>query len=170
MNFLSLPRGPYGRCSSPQRGGKTKKRVEEKERVEKKRRSRGIFRIEFPRWFPWFGATARKEERVGAFFFFTLAIPLATTPSFPRLNSSHPFPPLRTLPILPFQTRASFSCHRASFLLYLILSFSLSPSFRSTRRNLHRETSSSFQKPSSNLPSSVSSSDGGGDQKKRSSS
>lgn len=35
MNFLSLPRGPYGRCSSPRRGGKTKKRVEEKERVEK---------------------------------------------------------------------------------------------------------------------------------------
>lgn len=60
---------------SAERGGKTKKRVEGRERVEKKRRSRDIFRIEFPRWFPWFGATARKEERVGASFFFTLAIP-----------------------------------------------------------------------------------------------
>lgn len=54
------------------RGGKTKKRVEEKERPKKpeKPRDYGIFRIEFSTWFPWFRATARKEERVGASFFY----------------------------------------------------------------------------------------------------
>ena len=73
-------------------GWKDKKAGRRERAGRKKRRSRGIFRIEFPRWFPWFGATARKEERVGASFFFTLAIPLAATPSFPRLKFFSPFP------------------------------------------------------------------------------
>lgn len=56
-----------------------------------KPRSYGIFRIEFPRWFPWFRATARKEERVAASFSFFYFLPRLATLSFPRLNSSHPF-------------------------------------------------------------------------------
>lgn len=94
MNFLSLPRGPYGRCSSTE-GWKDKKagrRERELKKTVGTARLRGIFRIEFPRWFPWFCATVRKEERVGASSLLFLPFSWAATPSFPRLNSSHPFP------------------------------------------------------------------------------
>lgn len=133
-------------------GWKDKKAGRRERAGRKKRRSRGIFRIEFPRWFPWFGATARKEERVGASFFFTLAIPLAATPSFPRLKFFSPFPSPNP-PYFPFS--ASSILQLSPRLLPPLLNspfFSLFfspplPSFRS-RRNLHL-----FQKRNlSNLP------------------
>ena len=116
-----------------QRGEKTKKQVEEKEHGvgKKKRRNRfawlaSIFRIDFPRWFPWFCATARKKERVATSFPFSLFffnfLPRGRHPAVSAFKFFSPFSYRLGTLYFPFHTRASFSCHCLLF-LFLVLRF-----------------------------------------------